>query len=66
MRFYCQIFLVIIFISRKIIQGIRRIENDKILKEIEDYIFDKNKKLNKKIGKVTKDIIKKNINIAMK
>lgn len=50
----------------KIIQGIRRIENDKILKEIEDYIFEKNENSNKKISKVTKDIIKKNVNIEMK
>ena len=50
----------------KIIQGNRRIENDKILKENEVYILDKNKNSNIKIGKVTKEIIKKNINIEMK
>ena len=40
----------------KIIQGIRRIENDKILKEIQDYIFEKNENSNKKISKVTKGV----------
>ena len=49
----------------KIIQGIRRIDNDKILEEIEDYIFERKENSNKKISKVTKDI-KKNVNIEMK
>ncbi|MGL5591150.1 MAG: Abi family protein [Mycoplasmoidaceae bacterium] len=50
----------------KMVQSIEKMENDKILKEIEAYINEKNKNLKYKISEITKNIIKNNLSIEMK
>ncbi|MGL5246496.1 MAG: Abi family protein [Mycoplasmoidaceae bacterium] len=49
----------------RIVQGIKKMENNEILKEIEEYIFKKNESSKKLISQITKDIIKSNVNIKM-
>ncbi|MGL5640517.1 MAG: Abi family protein [Mycoplasmoidaceae bacterium] len=50
----------------KIVQGIKKMENNEISKEIEEYIYKKNEKLNYKVSQNTKKIIKNNLSIEVK
>ncbi|MGL4617287.1 MAG: Abi family protein, partial [Mycoplasmoidaceae bacterium] len=50
----------------KIVQSIRKMEDNEILKEIKEYISRKSKLSKKEISYITKDIIKTNLSIEMK